>query len=145
MHNIDWLHSPALPATMTRLILKYERLVAIMEDATNMTLPTLDVDLAWHTHQLNPPSYFKYVVTKARQFVDHGHCGGGMTGRESCVRISYALEHWVDDLSLQIVLVGRRSAPAVGVVTVAVAVVVVEAANMVFRSFGRSCLMNIGW
>ena len=71
MHNIDWLHSPALPATMTRLILKYERFVGIMEDATNMAVPTLDVDLAWHTHQLNPPSYFKYVVTKARQFVDH--------------------------------------------------------------------------
>jgi hypothetical protein len=71
MHNIDWLHSPALPATMTRLILKYERFVSIMEDATNMAVPTLDVDLAWHTHQLNPPSYMKYVVTKARQFVDH--------------------------------------------------------------------------
>lgn len=71
MHNIDWLHSPALPATMTRLILKYERFVDIMEDATNMAVPTLDVDLAWHTHQLNPPSYMKYVVNKTRQFVDH--------------------------------------------------------------------------
>lgn len=71
MHNIDWLHSPALPATMTRLILKYERFVCIMEDATNMAVPTLDVDLAWHTHQLNPPSYLKYVVNKTRQFVDH--------------------------------------------------------------------------
>lgn len=71
MHGIDWLHSPALPATMTRLILKYERFVGIMEDATNMAVPTLDVDLAWHTHQLNPPSYLKYVVDKTRQFVDH--------------------------------------------------------------------------
>jgi hypothetical protein len=71
MSNIDWLHSPALPATMTRLILKYERFVDIMQDATNMAVPTLDVDLAWHTHQLNPPSYLKYVVQKTRQFVDH--------------------------------------------------------------------------
>jgi hypothetical protein len=71
MHNIDWLHSPALPATMTRLILKYERFVAIMEDQANMAVPTLDVDLAWHTHQLNPPSYLQYVVKKTRQFIDH--------------------------------------------------------------------------
>ena len=71
MHDIDWLHSPALPATMTRLILKYERFIGIMEDATNMAVPTLDVDLAWHTHQLNPPSYLRYVLKTARQFVDH--------------------------------------------------------------------------
>ena len=71
MHNIDWLHSPALPATMTRLIFKYERFVSIMEDPTHMAVPTLDVDLAWHTHQLNPPSYMKYIVNKTRQYVDH--------------------------------------------------------------------------
>lgn len=71
MHNIDWLHSPALPATMTRLIFKYERFVGIMEDPSHMAVPTLDVDLAWHTHQLNPPSYMKYIVDKTRQFVDH--------------------------------------------------------------------------
>lgn len=71
MHNIDWLHSPALPATMTRLILKYERFVVIMNDPTNMAVPTLDVDLAWHTHQLNPASYMDYVVRKTGQFIDH--------------------------------------------------------------------------
>jgi hypothetical protein len=71
MHNIDWLHSPALPATMTRLILKYERFVEILDDSANMAVPTLDVDLAWHTHQLNPPSYLNYVLSKTRQFIDH--------------------------------------------------------------------------
>jgi hypothetical protein len=71
MHNIDWLHSPALPATMTRLILKYERFVEIMDDSAHMAVPTLDVDLAWHTHQLNPPSYLNYVLSKTRQFIDH--------------------------------------------------------------------------
>lgn len=71
MHHIDWLHSPALPATMTRLIFKYERFVSLMEDPSRMAVPTLDVDLAWHTHQLNPPSYMKYIVDKTRQYVDH--------------------------------------------------------------------------
>ena len=71
MHHIDWLHSPALPATMTRLIFKYERFVSLMEDPSHMAVPTLDVDLAWHTHQLNPPSYMKYIVEKTRRYIDH--------------------------------------------------------------------------
>ena len=32
MHNIDWLHSPALPSTMGRLITKYGRFVMLMKD-----------------------------------------------------------------------------------------------------------------
>ena len=32
MHNIDWLHSPALPSTMARLITKYDRFMSLMSD-----------------------------------------------------------------------------------------------------------------
>ncbi|KAK5125535.1 hypothetical protein LTR85_000646 [Meristemomyces frigidus] len=72
MHNIDWLHSPALPSTMKRLVTKYERFVAIMGGSPmRMAVPTLDVDLAWHTHQLNPYSYLQYTIKCTRQFVDH--------------------------------------------------------------------------
>lgn len=71
MHNIDWLHSPALPNTMSRLIIKYVRFVNIMKDEDNMAVPTLDVDLAWHTHQLNPSAYLQYTVAETKSFVDH--------------------------------------------------------------------------
>lgn len=72
MHNIDWLHSPALPSTVGRLAKKYEVFVQIMrENPTKMAVPTLDVDLAWHTHQLTPQNYMKYTVTKCKQFIDH--------------------------------------------------------------------------
>lgn len=71
MHNIDWLHSPALPSTMSRLIIKYLRFVKIMSDPIHMAVPTLDVDLAWHTHQLSPPNYMDYTVHTTRQFIDH--------------------------------------------------------------------------
>lgn len=71
MHNLDWLHSPALPSTMKRLITKYERFVNIMTDPRHMAVPTLDVDLAWHTHQLSPYEYMNYTVKHCRQFVDH--------------------------------------------------------------------------
>ncbi|KAK5689092.1 hypothetical protein LTR17_026522 [Elasticomyces elasticus] len=71
MHNIDWLHSPALPSTMGRLLTKYARFVSIMADQQHMAVPTLDVDLAWHTHQLSPYGYMGYTVVHTTQFVDH--------------------------------------------------------------------------
>ena len=71
MHNIDWLHSPALPSTMKRLLVKYSRFVEIMKNHLQMAVPTLDVDLAWHTHQLNPYGYLQYTVAATKQFIDH--------------------------------------------------------------------------
>ena len=71
MHHIDWLHSPALFGTTNRLVTKYDRFVRIMADGQSMAVPTLDVDLAWHTHQLSPDGYFSYTVRHCRQFIDH--------------------------------------------------------------------------
>lgn len=72
MHNIDWLHSPALLSTMKRLLVKYERFVHIMaQERYQMAVPTLDVDLAWHTHQLNPHGYLNFTVKNTKQFIDH--------------------------------------------------------------------------
>lgn len=48
MHSIDWIHSPTVAGTMTRLITKYTRYFDIMEKyPSNVAVPTLDVDLAW--------------------------------------------------------------------------------------------------
>ncbi|KAB8336789.1 hypothetical protein FH972_021098 [Carpinus fangiana] len=73
MQDIDWLHSPTLHTTTGRLVTKYERFFQILADDTSaMVVPTLDVDLAWHTHQCNPFAYYTYSVAKTRtQFVDH--------------------------------------------------------------------------
>ena len=72
MHNIDWLHSPALKNTMCRLITKYENFLQLEADfATRMIVPTLDVDLAWHTHQLAPYRYMKCTVEHTKQFLNH--------------------------------------------------------------------------
>ena len=71
MHNIDWLHSPALPSTIGRLITKYLRFVQIMADPIHMAVPTLDVDLGWHTHQLSPANYMDYTIHVTKQFIDH--------------------------------------------------------------------------
>ena len=72
MYNIDWLHSPNSRETMKRLIQKYERFMNIIAGNSKRTVvPTLDVDLAWHTHQLSPKTYYEYTVRKCRKFVNH--------------------------------------------------------------------------
>lgn len=72
MHQIDWLHSPARRETMARLLAKYHRFVALMQlHPDKVCVPTLDVDLAWHTHQLAPRDYYQYTTAKTNQFVDH--------------------------------------------------------------------------
>jgi len=72
MVKIDWLHSPSAPDTMARLISKYERFIDIMAKFPMKTaVPTLDIDLAWHTHQLKPHAYFAYTTRKTGRFINH--------------------------------------------------------------------------
>ncbi|RAK80547.1 uncharacterized protein BO72DRAFT_370858 [Aspergillus fijiensis CBS 313.89] len=68
MDRIDWLHSPTLTATMDRLIKKYHVFFRIMsQNPRRMAVPTLDVDLAWHTHQLAPARYFAFSIHRTRE------------------------------------------------------------------------------
>lgn len=73
MVKLDWLHSPTVSATASRVLEKYFRFMTILgNDPSKMAVPTLDVDLAWHTHQLAPAVYFKYSVAKTKDtFIDH--------------------------------------------------------------------------
>jgi len=71
MHQIDWLHSPALLNTTKRLLVKYQRFISIIAKSFALAVPTLDIDLAWHTHQLSPYEYMRYTVMQTKQFVDH--------------------------------------------------------------------------
>lgn len=73
MKNIDWIHSPALQNTISRLLKKYTFFFGIIaENPGRVAVPTLDVDLAWHTHQLAPSAYYAYSVHQTKDvFVDH--------------------------------------------------------------------------
>jgi len=72
MHSIDWLHSPAARSTMDRLLIKYSRFITIIaQNQWDTAVPTLDVDLAWHTHQLSPSPYFQYTFKNCKKFIDH--------------------------------------------------------------------------
>jgi hypothetical protein len=57
---------------MRRLLVRYTRFFTILSaHPDGFACPTLDIDLAWHTHQLSPRSYFRYSVGEAGVFVDH--------------------------------------------------------------------------
>lgn len=72
MITIDWLHSPSASNTMARLLAKYHRFFGIMAaHPTKVAVPTLDVDLAWHTHQLSPSSYYVYSIMRTSKLIDH--------------------------------------------------------------------------
>lgn len=80
MCQLDWLHSSTALETMNRLIVKYTRFIKIMADNPGKSAaPTLDVDLAWHTHQLNPERYYSYTVGLAGRFIDHDDKVDGVT------------------------------------------------------------------
>lgn len=74
MENIDWLHSPTGLSTMARLVTKYSRFFSIMASRLDQTsVPTLDVDLLWHTNQLTPANYYGLCMenTEPSTFIDH--------------------------------------------------------------------------
>ncbi|KAK0631466.1 hypothetical protein B0T14DRAFT_490016 [Immersiella caudata] len=72
MYKLDWLHSPSARDTMDRLRIKYNRFVDIMAASPDrIAVPTLDVDLAWHTHQLSPSAYYQFMVLRTARFIDH--------------------------------------------------------------------------
>lgn len=72
MVKLDWLHSPSARETMARLINKYVNFITLMRRyPKEIAVPTLDVDLAWHTHQLVPHSYYSYTTRATAKFIDH--------------------------------------------------------------------------
>ncbi|KAI1880428.1 hypothetical protein JX265_002049 [Neoarthrinium moseri] len=72
MFKINWLESPTAKFTMEKLLKKYERFFEILAaHPDQIVTPTLDVDLAWHTHQLSPKDYYHFTVKKTGSLTDH--------------------------------------------------------------------------
>ncbi|KAI4592233.1 hypothetical protein KJ359_011386 [Pestalotiopsis sp. 9143b] len=72
MYKIAWLSSPEANETMARFLIKYDRFFNIMATKPEqVVVPTVDIDLIWHTHQLSPRQYYRFTVAKIGLFVDH--------------------------------------------------------------------------
>lgn len=69
IENLGWLH-PKKPSDHQVTIVRYHAWLNIVSKHTKMLCPTLDIDLAWHTHQLNHAYYIDCFWTVLR-FLDH--------------------------------------------------------------------------
>lgn len=57
---------------MKRLITKYQRYMEIIKAyPREVAVPTLDVDLVWHTHQLSLSAYYAYTIDRTGKFIDY--------------------------------------------------------------------------
>lgn len=70
-HGID------CPSGLQKAITRYYRFLLLMKKKNKITgkyiplVPTLDVDLAWHTHQLFPPAYREFCLEFVGREVNH--------------------------------------------------------------------------
>ncbi|TDZ16366.1 hypothetical protein Cob_v010708 [Colletotrichum orbiculare MAFF 240422] len=111
MYNIDWLQGPAPRGVMDRLLQKYHRFMLIMtENTLSLCVPTLDVDLAWHTHQLAPRAYYRFSTfntathgVKEARFIDHNDKIDEMKLSSSFERTSLAYLNKFNDVYSQCV------------------------------------------
>ncbi|KAI0508764.1 hypothetical protein F5B22DRAFT_382878 [Xylaria bambusicola] len=95
-----WIRSPAVSETIDRAINRYERFLTLLKlYPGTMLVPTLDIDLVWHTHQCSPTQYNLATVKMAGRFIDHNDKLGTATldpafdKTKALYRIHFATEY----------------------------------------------------
>ncbi|KAG9098602.1 hypothetical protein FS749_003428 [Ceratobasidium sp. UAMH 11750] len=75
MVNLGWTEPRTFddePVVPIRCIMRYNAWLDVMSQLTKqMLVPTLDIDLAWHTHQLKQEAYRSQTLSLLGRFVDH--------------------------------------------------------------------------
>lgn len=73
-----WIRSPAIEGTLHRAIHRYSKFLKLFKlyPHTNL-VPTLDIDLVWHTHQCSPFQYDAGMAKLVGKFIDHDDKLGG--------------------------------------------------------------------
>ena len=78
MTRYAWHRSPSAQETTHRSITRYSNFFSILKansSSRSVAVPTLDVDLIWHTHQLNPAAYRSFSRIESPkgefEFVNH--------------------------------------------------------------------------
>ncbi|OAQ68725.1 hypothetical protein VFPPC_04926 [Pochonia chlamydosporia 170] len=67
-----WIRSPALEGTLRRGIQRYLNFLTLLKLYPKGTIvPTLDIDLVWHTHQCTGGAYAKGMKAITGRFVNH--------------------------------------------------------------------------
>lgn len=72
MHANRWIRSPAVEGTLRRAVDRYDKFLHLFRlYPHNFLVPTLDVDLVWHTHQCNAEEYRRFVTERVGRFINH--------------------------------------------------------------------------
>lgn len=72
MCHMLWLRSPAVKHTLENARIRYGNFFALFRlYPGKMIMPTLDIDLVWHTHQLSPTQYYDFCIEKTGRFINH--------------------------------------------------------------------------
>ncbi|KAL6452182.1 GRDP2 Glycine-rich domain-containing protein 2 [Candida maltosa Xu316] len=74
MNEFNWLQSPYLSDCIDEARIRYDRFFSMLTNPSikEMLVPTLDIDLVWHTHQLMMYGYFRDCKqSPAHKFIDH--------------------------------------------------------------------------
>ncbi|KAH6983409.1 hypothetical protein BKA56DRAFT_583658 [Ilyonectria sp. MPI-CAGE-AT-0026] len=72
MNKLLWIRSPALPGTLRRATARYEKFLTLIQlQPKVLAVPTLDIDLVWHTHQCTAGFYVETVRKMTGNFVNH--------------------------------------------------------------------------
>jgi hypothetical protein len=72
MGSLLWIRSPSLQGTLARAISRYQKffqLLAVFPE--KVVVPTLDIDLVWHTHQCAPARYSAYSQAVTGRLINH--------------------------------------------------------------------------
>ena len=102
MHAQLWIGSPALEGTLQRAIKRYLNFVKLFKLYPKTVLvPTLDIDLVWHTHQCSPAQYQASMIQRTGRFINHDDkigqpvLSGGMETTKKLFRIRFGQEYLV--------------------------------------------------
>lgn len=76
----------------SRAIVRYLQFLQLIKERKLTLVPTLDVDLVWHTHQLSPLSYHDYCRTHVGRLINHDDT---MRATNRSVAIDTTARAWV--------------------------------------------------
>jgi hypothetical protein len=102
MENQLWIRSPALEGTLQRAIDRYSKFLKLLKLYPGaMLVPTLNIDLVWHTHQCSASRYENDTRVFTDRFIDHDDKLGtsvlddGMEKTKRLFRIRFGQEYLV--------------------------------------------------
>lgn len=74
IHSLEWTSlrfMAAHPSILVDAITQYHMFLEISRQSFRTLVPTLSIDLAWHTHMLSGDKYHQDVLKFVDRFVDH--------------------------------------------------------------------------